>query len=812
LYFGWKINSLPPFFIMKHTILSYLLGAAIISVYGCGSPKQTIVPFPSHVAEIINLGPSVNSSADDFAPTITANGTRLYFTSNRDKRIVEDSDFWVSRSDRGFWSSAQSMGAPINTLIAEGAPSISADGQSLYFAAARSDAIGKTDIYTASLSGKTWGDIRNVGPGVNSSGWESHPSISPDGQRLYFVSDRSGGEGGIDIWYSERNEIGGWSEGKNLGPVINTGSDEVSPFIAADNMTLYFASGGHPGLAGTDLFVSRRIQGKWSVPENMGKPINSNENDEFLTLSAEGSVIYFASRRSGGSGGLDLYKVDPNPFPPSPVLVLSGTVRDANTREALAASITVRDAATGTVLSGHSSNTYTGEYVIVLKAGVSYAVTYDALTYLPDSVILDLSSQKMYGEQKQDMMMLRERAPSQLRVLVSTDVLKSDFSLLDPSEEGNGLLIEEIQAGETVPLLPYVFFAKGSAIVPSRYVKISRAQTGSFTTEKLPDGAIAKYLQILNIIGKRMMEDMGSSIVLTGVLADDERQQGVELAKERAEAVKAYLQNVWNIDPARIETRAMTTASNASSENTPEGLDENRRVEFTSTSSSLLREVNTRSIEKIVTPPVAHFFPKVFAESGLDSWKLTISQGGRELFVREGKSLPPDTIAWDWKNSQGELPASDAQYTFSLIASDTDGNSATSQEQDIPVSVVSLRKKSVENLPGRTIERMNLILFGFDKARLDGKNRKMLKLLMGLLKQRSIVTVRGFTDALGDEEYNMKLSRKRASEVRKELVRQYPRTPIRSEAVGESELLYSQDSPEGRFYSRTVVIIIETQI
>lgn len=143
---------------------------------------------------------------------------------------------------------------------------------------------------------------------VNSSGWESQPCLSIDGQTLYFISDRKdGGFGGMDIWCSHLVE-GRWTKPQNMGPGINTEGDEKSPFVSFDDQTLYFSSNGRLGMGGMDLYFCRRTSDStWGEPQNLGYPINTGGDESSLIVSPDGRTAIFSSDKFGGQGGLDLY-------------------------------------------------------------------------------------------------------------------------------------------------------------------------------------------------------------------------------------------------------------------------------------------------------------------------------------------------------------------------------------------------------------------------------------------------------------------------------------------------------------------------
>ena len=253
-----------------------------------------------------NLGSGVNSPDDEYLPTLTADGQTLIFTRYNRPAMAED--FCQSRKRDAQWGKAVRMAEPLNSEENEGAGCISQDGRILYFTACgRKDGMGRCDLYISYRKEGGWSQPQNLGPTVNTGGWESQPCLSIDGQTLYFVSDRKDGLGGMDIWRSTLVE-GQWSKPVNMGPGINTKGDEKSPFISFDNNTLYFSSNGHIGMGGLDLFMCRRTDDtSWSEPQNLGYPINTQGDESSLIVSPDGSTAFFSSDKFGGQGGLDLY-------------------------------------------------------------------------------------------------------------------------------------------------------------------------------------------------------------------------------------------------------------------------------------------------------------------------------------------------------------------------------------------------------------------------------------------------------------------------------------------------------------------------
>lgn len=329
----------------------------------------------------VNLGPEINTSADEYLPVATADEATLIFT----RKINNNEDFYKSNKLNDKWQTATYLSDQINTpQYNEGAESISQDGKYLFFTGCnRPDGLGRCDIYIAQKKGDDWGKPFDLSPPVNTTGWESQPSISADGKTLYFVSNRKGGYGGYDIWKSSLSEKG-WGEPENLGPNINTIYDEQSPFIHPDDSTFYFCSNGWPGLGGKDLFMSRLGKdGKWQKPENLGYPINSSGDENGMTLTANGSYAFFSSNNLNGFGGFDIYTFElPPNLRPKLVTYVKGMVSDAKTKAPLEAAVEIIDLQKNEAVYQDYSDAAQGNFLATLTAGKNYGLNISKSGYL----------------------------------------------------------------------------------------------------------------------------------------------------------------------------------------------------------------------------------------------------------------------------------------------------------------------------------------------------------------------------------------------------------------------------------------------
>lgn len=336
----------------------------------------------SYVFKPINMGDSINTPDLEYFPSLTIDGKKLIFT----KRIGSNEDFYESDLVDGVWSKAVPLSGNINSPnYNEGAQNISQDGKWLIFTGCNFPrGLGSCDLYISYLTRNGWTEPQNMGPNINSEFWESTPSLSPDKRDLYFSSSVPGGFGGKDIWVSHRDDRGKWSVPYNLGPEINTSGDESTPFIHADNQTLYFNSTGHPGYSEKpDLFVTRKLpDGKWSKPENLGYPINTIDDEGSLIVTADGETAYYSSDRSDTRGGLDIYTFElRKDIRPLKTLWVRGQVYDAKTKDGIPSTIELTDVNSNQVISRLQTDE-DGNYLVTIPVEKEYAFNVNRKGYL----------------------------------------------------------------------------------------------------------------------------------------------------------------------------------------------------------------------------------------------------------------------------------------------------------------------------------------------------------------------------------------------------------------------------------------------
>lgn len=331
-----------------------------------------------------NLGPGVNTQMNEYFPGVTANNQTLIFTRLDISRRGNNEDFYVSKRLGQNWGPARNIGSPINTENNEGTVSLSSDGQYIFYTGCNlPDGSGSCDLYFSALDGDHWHEPLNLGFPINTQAWESQPTLSYDGKTLYFSSSRAGGQGESDIWYSHYSK-GRWSPPVNLGTEINTPGSEQSPLIAKDDQTLYFISDYHQGMGGMDLFVSRRQpDGRWGKPQNLGYPINTQNDEMCMSISADGIEAYIACERPEGYGGLDIYAFElPQSARPQKTGFVQGVIYNAISLSKLKAKLELIDLETGKSILEASSNKLTGEFLFCLQGNKDYALNVTCEGYL----------------------------------------------------------------------------------------------------------------------------------------------------------------------------------------------------------------------------------------------------------------------------------------------------------------------------------------------------------------------------------------------------------------------------------------------
>lgn len=370
--------------------------------------------------------------------------------------------------------------------------------------------------------------------------------------------------------------------------------------------------------------------------------------------------------------------------------------------------------------------------------------------------------------------------------------------------------VEEVKVHYAYPLLNYIFFDEGSALIPSRYVRYSsttdalRNFKGSL--DRNGEGLLQLYHETLNILGDRLRRSPSIHITITGCTSNTgPEEEKIGLARKRSEAIFDYLAKVWQIDPKRMKIEARLLPEKPSPSNIPEGQEENRRVEITSTDESLTDPLTVTKPEHIANPPNIKLQPHVFAEAGLKSYRATISIGGKELVSFNGSEPKA------WGVPEEALSSGVDSLDIFLEVIDSLGNIVSAKNS------IKLEQKRIERDRQQVLEKFSLILFAFDESKLGVKNERTLGLVAESFKKAKPqnLSIVGYTDELGEANHNDELSHRRAADATRELERALrARGLVMPDNVlidgkGSREKLFDNSLPEGRFFSRTVNITVE---
>jgi outer membrane protein OmpA-like peptidoglycan-associated protein len=419
-------------------------------------------------------------------------------------------------------------------LYNEGAPTLSADGQTIVFTACElpgleygetRSGLGSCDLFYSFRTKSGWTPSENFGLGINSTNWETQPSLTADGTKLFFIRGKKVKGGKIEnqnIYYSQLNNEGYWSEPSEIPGFVNTKGREESVFVHPDGQTLYFSSDGHPGMGGLDIFVSHlQSNGDWSRPVNLGYPINTSANENSIQVTAQGDIALMASNREGGNGGLDLYSFElPENVRPRFVNYVEGYVYDSNTNVPLDGKFQLMNLKSGEIVAeGYSNSSRNGYYLVCLPIGNDYALNVTAENYLFFSSNFSLQNST-------DIKPYRKDAP-----------------------------LQKMDAGATI-VLENIFFKTNSANLESEsFIELT----------KLTELLVKNETLRIRIEGHTD--------------SDGDEAANLKLSQARALSVKTYLESK-GIVASRIESEGYGESQPIETNATPEGKAKNRRTVF----------------------------------------------------------------------------------------------------------------------------------------------------------------------------------------------------------------------------------------
>lgn len=483
--------------------------------------------------EVEKLSEKINSPYPEMKPLVSPDGDVLYFSRRNHPGNIggedDKEDIWFARKDpsNGEWMEAENLGEPLNNEGPNFISSLTPDGKNMIVVLGneyhgRNKDKMKSGISRSRLTSEGWSEPENIDiKNLNNFSEHAHFYMA-NNQRVMLMSvERPDTKGKMDLYVSFREDDGSWTEPKNLGDDVNTINMETSPFLAADDKTMYFTSDGFSGFGGSDVYVTRRLDDtwtNWSEPQNLGPDINGPEDDEFFTMPPSGDYIYYS--RGGVEDDEDIYRISlPDFFRPEPVVTVYGKVFNAKTNKPIEAQIFYETLPEGEDIGFTVSDPRTGEYEITLPGGALYGYLAESDGYIAINQNIDLKNLENYREVKQN------------------------------------LYLVPIETGQVVTLNNIFFDFDKATLRPESYPELDRVVEA---LKKNPD---------MNIQISGHTDAIGT------------KAYNQDLSMRRAKSVQEYLTNK-GIDKDRLKLKGYGESKPIASNEKSNGRQLNRRVEF----------------------------------------------------------------------------------------------------------------------------------------------------------------------------------------------------------------------------------------
>jgi outer membrane protein OmpA-like peptidoglycan-associated protein len=377
------------------------------------------------------------------------------------------------------------------------------------------------------------------------------------------------------------------------------------------------------------------------------------------------------------------------------------------------------------------------------------------------------------------------------------------------------MAVEEVTTIDSAPLLNYIFFETDQSELSGRYTLFNnQSQTETFAERNLTS-VMEKYSHLLNIIGHRLRKHPDADITLVGCNSNTGKEAGREdLSASRAKSVQAYLRYVWGVSPDRIHQENRNLPEAPSTNRIVEGQAENQRVEIRSTHPAVLDTVNSEYVEKISDVPELKLIPKIVAEAGVANWEVQLKAGDAVVGTFKGEDEPPATLSFPLDKEKLDKIAAAGGIQASVKVTDKETNTLTvAQAGNLPVNFIKRQERLAQQQGYKVREQYALILFDYDSAAIKSRNKQVVDRIIGRIKTipHAAVNIVGHTDNIGQEDYNVKLSEKRAQSVRDQFMQANAPVAYNMEVkgAGPHEPLYDNSEPEGRSLNRTVTIALE---
>ncbi len=530
-----------------------------------------VAPDISEKLKINKLEKNINSEYKETRPLVSPDGYTLYFSRKNHPENVggvnDPEDIWYSQFDYEFneWAEAKNIGRPLNNSSANFISSISPDGNAMTVILGnlyQKNAKMRPGVSISTKSIDGWSQpvpLDIINPFIEKN--DGDYFLTQNRKSLILAVERFDTYGGKDLYVSFQMENSKWSEPLNLGKDINTASDELAPFLAADDMTLYFSSRGYSGFGGADIFISKREDDtwqNWTRPENLGNIINSNEEDIFFNIPPSGQYAYFS--KGNTEYDADIYRIElPIFLQPSPVVTIFGKIFHAETLEPLKARVSYELLPEQTDLGYTVSDPVSGDYEIVLPVGSQYRYHVDLEEYLILEDTIDLAELKNYQEIRKDLYLDPAKIGAALSTLASPSKIKEE-----PSEDSSPYVMVEGEQVESVK----------DAIEINDGVLAVRVQF-DYDSYRIRKNSYPDLDRIINLLN-----NTPANIIVAGHTCDiGTESYNLILSKSRAKAVYEYLVQ-HGVDPDKLEITSYGEERPLESNDTLEGKERNRRVEF----------------------------------------------------------------------------------------------------------------------------------------------------------------------------------------------------------------------------------------
>jgi outer membrane protein OmpA-like peptidoglycan-associated protein len=369
------------------------------------------------------------------------------------------------------------------------------------------------------------------------------------------------------------------------------------------------------------------------------------------------------------------------------------------------------------------------------------------------------------------------------------------------------IVVEDYIRTQYRPLLNYLFFDQGSSQLPSRYHLLGPNEVQRFNYATFNDyETLPLYYEALNIFGQRMRDFPKARMTIVGCNDGQAENSNKDLSKGRAEHVFDYLRDMWHVEPERMKLEFRNLPEKPSSVSDTDGSAENRRVEISSNTWQIMEPILTTDTAHVPKPSIVRFLLHAAAEAGVKNYIVSVKVADRGLKDFTGNDTLPPHLDLDLDKEPGAVLKKLGILHTSLTVADQAGQSAGSDEISIPVRHYTLLDKHLEGSVDTIISRYNLILFDFNRNELTEANQRITSFVHSRITEESKVQILGYTDRMGSDQYNQKLSENRAKSTQQSI-------GVKADDVrglGRSQLLYDNTLPEGRFYCRTVTVVVTT--